>query len=221
MMILRDSTGSYLIWSLASMSFACLLGEFYGLWSMRPFACLVLLPATAALAFLARRKYLDLFGGFDASRAIVLGAIGGVLAAIAYDVFRLPFVLSGYPLFKVFPLFGQMLLGASEPRWLVETLGWGYHFSNGAALGIMFAAMLPSNWTAKKTIAAGAAWACLVEVILLLTPYRDFFKIHMPFATFLWLTGSAHLLFGLVLGWYFSRSKYLHPATHLQASGGK
>jgi hypothetical protein len=203
----RALAGRFLVWSLAAMSFACLLGEFYNLWSMRPFACWVLLPSTALLAFLWRRKYLQGFGGFDVSRAIACGALGGVLAALVYDLFRLPFVLSGYPLFKVFPLFGQMLLGASEPRWLVETLGWAYHFSNGAALGIMFAAMLPTGWLAKKIIAAGAVWACVVEAILLLTPYRDFFKIHMPFVTFLVLTGSAHLLFGLVLGWYFSRSQ--------------
>jgi hypothetical protein len=198
------------VWALASMSFACLLGEFYGLWSMRAFACVVLVPATmtlVALAVWSRRS-----GNAEVqevSRWIIDGALGGVIAAVAYDLFRLPFVMSGYPLFKVFPEFGEMLLGASEPNWLVQLLGWTYHFSNGAALGIMFLAMLPRA-TRSTFILAGAGWALVVETILLLTPYRDFFKIHMPFATFLFLTASAHLIFGLALGWWCSKRLVKH-----------
>jgi hypothetical protein len=208
-MMLSNLAARFLIWALASMSFACLLGEFYGLWAMQPFACFVLLPCTLALAFLARRKYLHLTGGFDVSKAIIQGALGGLLAAVVYDVFRLPFVMSGFPLFKVFPEFGKLLVGNDAPNWLILLAGWGYHFSNGAALGIMFAAMLPPKLSKVQVIAAGAAWAMLVETILLVTPYRDFFKIHMPFATFLVLTASAHLIFGLTLGSYLSRTRLL------------
>ena len=66
---------------------------------------------------------------------VVEGAIGGIAAALAYDLYRLPFVLNETTLFKVFPRFGKLLLGAEEPHWLVHFLGWAYHFSNGAALG--------------------------------------------------------------------------------------
>ena len=64
------------------------------------------------------------------------------MAAVACDLYRLPFVLNGAPLFKVFPRFGELLLGHTEPRWLVQAVGWAYHFSNGAALGIMFLALV-------------------------------------------------------------------------------
>jgi hypothetical protein len=196
------------IWFLASISFACLLGEFYGAWKMKPFACFVLLPAMIVLAWMAfswsksgdqEKRML--------STLILEGAAGGVFAAVAYDLYRLPFVLYGFPLFKVFPEFGKMLLGASEPNWLVQTLGWGYHFSNGAALGIMFTMMC--GWSNRRVLFWGAAaWALAVECILLCTPYRDFFKIHMPFQTFLILTATAHLIFGLVLGtWCVKRLK--------------
>src|SRR5258707_14764392 len=76
------------------------------------------------------------------ARWIVQGAIGGLVAAAAYDLFRLPFVLHGAPLFKVFPRFGELLLGNTELRWLVQLLGWSYHFSNGAALGIMILSLV-------------------------------------------------------------------------------
>ena len=56
---------------------------------------------------------------------IVESAAGGVVAAVAYDLYRLVFVLQGVPLFKVFPLFGELLLGAGEPRWLVKARGSG------------------------------------------------------------------------------------------------
>lgn len=194
----------FVVFILASMSFACLLGEFYDLWSMRAFACIVLLPSTALLAILAvvgsRAKVLSSRPQLaQAAMWIREGALGGIIAAVAYDLFRVPFVLNGYPLFKVFPEFGRMLLDSNEPQWLVHAVGWTYHFSNGAALGIMFLCLLPRAMPKIYWI-SGVAWAMLVETILLLTPYRDFFKIAMPFTTFLFLTASAHAIFGLALG---------------------
>ena len=76
-----------LIFSLASLSFACLLGEMYGLWSMRWFGCFVLVPATGVLVWIALRYRREL-----PARWIVEGALAGILAALAYDLYRLPFV---------------------------------------------------------------------------------------------------------------------------------
>lgn len=184
------------VFLLAATSFVCLLGQFYGFWSMQLFACAVFPPAIALLVWIAYSTRKTRGG---AHTWIVEGAIAGIVAAIAYDIFRVPFVLSGYPLFKVFPEFGKLLLGANGPEWLVQLLGWAYHFSNGAALGIMFLAMLPQT-TPRLVVGAGVLWAIVVEMILLATPYRDFFKIHMDFQTFLILTLNAHLIFGGVLG---------------------
>jgi uncharacterized membrane protein len=187
-------------WLLASLSFACLLGEFYGAWRMKPFACYVLIPATIALIVMAVRfRRSPGKNKRELSTLIVEGALGGLCAAVVYDLYRLPFVLHGFPLFKVFPEFGKMLLGASEPNWLVQLLGWTYHFSNGAALGIMFTMMCG---TARRRVLfwGAAAWALTIEAILLMTPYRDFFKIAMPFETFLVLTATAHFIFGITLG---------------------
>jgi hypothetical protein len=192
-----------LIFLLASSSFACLLGTFYGFWLMRAFACWVYLPAVVVLAFIAWRQRGQLPG-----RWIVQGALGGLVAAVAYDLFRLPFVLNGAPLFKVFPQFGEMLLGHNEPRWLVNVLGWSYHFSNGAALGIMFLAAL-ARPTSGRLFWGAVVWALMVEMILLSTPYPGFFGI--PFnERFLILTLSAHLVFGIALGLWCRRISVMH-----------
>src|ERR1043166_2649711 len=149
------------VFLLAFVSCACLLGAFYGFWLMRTFACLVYVPAMAVLGVIAWRKRGEL-----PSRWIVQGATGGLVAAVAYDLFRLPFVLHGAPLFKVFPQFGELLLGNTEPRWLVQLLGWSYHFSNGAALGIMFLALVTRP--APRVLFCGAVvWALFVETMLL------------------------------------------------------
>jgi hypothetical protein len=191
------------VFVLAWLSFGCLLGQFYGLWTMHFFGCWVLPPATALLvvaAFLHR----GLAGSLKNPWTwIVQGALGGIVAAVAYDLYRLPFVLSGAPLFKVFPRFGELLLGATEPRWLVHGLGWAYHFSNGAALGIMFL-VLASCFRRPALFWGAVVWAVFVEAMLLLTPYASLFGLKLN-GRFLFLTASAHVVFGVVLGIYCRR----------------
>lgn len=189
------------VFALASLSFAALLSEFYGLWKMRTFALVTFLPSVLALIALAKKESV-------ARVWIIEGAIGGVIAAIIYDLFRLPFVLSGYPLFAVFPKFGQMLLGiplsTADVPLSAHVVGWIYHFVNGASLGIMFLAMCVKP-TRKALFWGAVAWAMGVEIMLLLSPYYDFFKLKMDKGTFLLLTLSAHAIFGAVLGWWLMR----------------
>jgi hypothetical protein len=180
-----------------------LLGAFYRLWSMQIFACVTFPPAILALWWLASRDKSEPFGP---RRWIVEGALGGVFAAVVYDLFRVPFVLAGYPLFAVFPRFGQMLLNAASTDFgfAVQLTGWLYHFSNGAALGIMFLAMVPQP--RRRTFFIGAIlWALVVEALLLLSPYYKFFQLKLDAGTFLWLTLSAHAVFGIALGWWNAR----------------
>ena len=167
---------------------------------MHWFGCWVLPPATALLVFVAWRHRSAGNGLRSPWSWVVQGTLGGLLAAVAYDLYRLPFVLGGAPLFKVFPRFGELLLGSADPRWLVQAIGWVYHFSNGAALGIMFLVMM-SLFRRPWMVWSGAAWALFVETMLLLTPYATFFGMQRN-GQFYFLTASAHLIFGLVLGWY-------------------
>ncbi len=204
------------VFSLAWLSFGCLLGQFYGLWRMHVFGCWVLPPATALLVLAA---YLHRHGRGEPDNAwtwIVHGAVGGMIAAIGYDLYRLPFVLSGEPLFKVFPQFGQVLVGRSDPRWLVQAVGWAYHFSNGAALGIMVL-VLVSSFRRPALFWGSIVWAVFVEAMLLLTPYASFFGLKLN-SRFLFLTASAHVVFGAVMGAYL---RWRLPSVQILAPSGQ
>lgn len=204
-----------LAFGLASLSFACLLGHMFGWWSMRAFAPCVLVPATIVLVALAVSPWGRRAGLFF---MVWEGAVAGLVAAVLYDVFRFPFVRAGYPLFGVFPKFGQMLLyggllNAHDARandWPAQLAGWTYHFSNGMALGVMFLALVyfvKSKPSPRVLLWSGAIWAVAVEVMLLLSPYYGFLGVDkkLSFGTFLALTLSAHLVFGVVLGAWCAR----------------
>lgn len=193
---------------LAATSIWCLLAQFYGLCPMRPFAIFILLPATLALIVWA---VVDAIRGTGMiCRAVVIGSVGGLIAAVAYDVFRLPFVFAkplgidgvvpAMNLFKVFPRFGAMLLGEAieQPAYSLaaHVLGWTYHFSNGATFGIMYLTLVGDprrHWLWAVLFAVG------LELAMLFTPYAGVFSIHVT-ATFVAVTLSAHLVFGIFLG---------------------
>jgi hypothetical protein len=146
--------GRALVFTLAATSIWCLLAEMYNLCNMRTFFYTILLPSTVALygiAILDRNR-----GDGRLWRAVILGTLAGLVGAVAYDIFRLPFVYSDawglgrigipqMPLFKVFPRFGALILGQpiEQPSYSLAAnlIGWAYHFSNGATFGVMFAAM--------------------------------------------------------------------------------
>ena len=126
----------------------------YSLVDMRTFFYAFLLPATVLLYGIALLD--NSRGDGRLWRAVVLGTLAGLVGAIAYDIFRLPFVYSDawnldrigipqMPLFKVFPRFGALILGQpieqSSYSLAAHLIGWAYHFSNGATFGVMFAAM--------------------------------------------------------------------------------
>ncbi len=189
------------LWALGSASFGCLLGHFYGFWSMQAFTPCVLAPVTLLLILLAFK------GNPQARRIIVEGSLGGIFAAIVYDLFRLPFVLAGKPLFGVFPKFGQLMLYGhlnQDTGPAVQIAGWSYHFLNGASLGIMFLAMLPLAAKAAPRFWSAVVWAVGVEIFLLISPYYHFLGVDkkLNWTEFLYLTLSAHLVFGMALGWY-------------------
>ena len=149
--------GRVVVFILAATSIWCLLAEMYNLVDMRTFFYMILLPCTVALygiAILDRTR-----GDGRLWRAVILGTLAGLVGAIAYDIFRLPFVYSDawglsrvgipqMPLFKVFPRFGALILGQpiEQPSYSLAAnlIGWAYHFSNGATFGVMFAAMYVS-----------------------------------------------------------------------------
>jgi hypothetical protein len=142
---------------------------------------------------------------------VVLGTLAGLAAAIAYDLFRVPFVwarewhlaewLPALKLFKAFPRFGAMILGQSveQPSYSAAAhfIGWTYHFSNGATFGVMYLAMIGDatrrHWAWAVVMAVG------LELGMLFTPYPRVFGMPVT-ATFVTVTLIAHLIFGVALG---------------------
>jgi hypothetical protein len=165
-------SGRALVFVLSATSIWCLLAEMYHLLDMQSFFYTILLPSTVALYGLA---VLDRFRGDGRLwRAVVIGTVGGLVGAVAYDIFRLPFVYSDawglgrfgipqMPLFKVFPRFGAMLLGQpiEQPSYSLaaQLIGWAYHFSNGATFGVMFVAMYAGAREAYGQVRGSAGWA--------------------------------------------------------------
>ena len=173
---------------------------------------------------------------------VILGTFAGLIGAVAYDVFRLPFVFSDawglgrigipqMPLFKVFPRFGALILGepVEQPGYsfAAQLIGWAYHFSNGATFGVMFAAMYAGAKAAigeDRGMAVGGhpwktvAWATLmaagIELCLLASPYAPFFGIQLT-PRFILVTMLAHVVFGIGLGACFawSAAKWRLPTT--------
>lgn len=210
--------GRAVVFVLSATSIWCLLAEMYGLCNMRLFFYAILLPATAALYAIALLNRVGKRGDKLLWRAVVIGTIGGLIGAIAYDIFRLPFVFShawgldqfGVPqmaLFKVFPRFGALILGQPKEQssYTLGThlLGWCYHFSNGATFGVMFAALIgEATHRFQRAWPHAVIMAMGIEAALLLSPYAGFFDIKVT-PTFVVVTLTAHLVFGIGLGlWY-------------------
>ena len=144
-----NSAGRSVVFLLAASSIACLLLDFYRVCPMRTFTLYLFLPALVLLTVIAVADRLR--GDRQLWNAVLIGVLGGFIAAVAYDVFRLPFVFAKdwgltavvppMPLFKVFPRFGAMILGepVEQPSYSLaaQVLGWTYHFSNGCTFGVM------------------------------------------------------------------------------------
>src|SRR4051794_32972608 len=221
--------GRVLIFVLAATSIWCLLAEMYHLVGMRTFFYAILLPTTALLYGVTALD--SAHGDGRLCRAVVIGTLGGLVGAIAYDIFRLPFVYSAawglervgipqMPLFKVFPRFGALILGQppeqSSYSLAAQLLGWAYHFSNGATFGVMFASAFASakeavsehanpnaRGLACRAIPSATLMAVGIELCLLASPYTSFFGI-APTSQFILVTVIAHMIFGIALGAYFA-----------------
>ncbi len=202
------------VFALSATSIWSLLIEFTGWWSMRGFTLFIALPALAVLCGLALADRAS--GTRRLWRVVVVGAVAGLAAAMAYDVFRLPFVYADalgiqhvappLKLFKVFPRFGAMILGQplEQPVYsaAAQLVGWTYHFSNGLTFGIMYLALIGDP--ARRSWWWAVAFAVGLELAMLFTPYPAFFRIPIT-AKFITVTLTAHLVFGVVMGWAAAR----------------
>ncbi len=209
--------GRLVVFSMAASSIACLLFDFYGLCPMPTFTFFIFLPAFVALIALAIAD--RAWGNRQLWRGVMLGLWAGFIAAIAYDIFRLPFVFAkqlgiesfvpAMNLFKNFPRFGAMILGQPIEQQTysiaAHVVGWIYHFSNGITFGIMYVAIV--GCISRRTWAWGVLMALVLELGMLFTPYPKFFNIPVS-VVFILATLAAHTIFGMVMGLVVQRNSY-------------
>lgn len=195
---------------------------------MQIFTIYILIPATILLiviAILDRMK-----GDRRLWRAVMIGAVGGFIAACAYDIFRIPFVVAAadhigpmwlrLPLYKVFPQFGAMILGKtynpaqteSQYTLMEHLVGWAYHLSNGITFGVMYMALIGD--ATRRSWWWAVALAVFLELAMLFTPYTGFFGIGLT-TKFIVATLTAHVIFGIALGLYAKAKAFRWPTVPL------
>jgi hypothetical protein len=144
----------------------------------------------ALLAVLAALPRVD----SEMRERIRVGAVGGALGTLGYDIVRLPFALAGQRVFAPIESYGVLVIDASASSNLTSTLGWLYHLSNGVTFGIAYAMM-----AARRAWPWGVAWALLLETVAVLSPFAARYGLSgqvVPIA----IAYGAHVFYGYPLG---------------------
>jgi hypothetical protein len=101
-----------------------------------------------------------------AGSLLALGCAAGLAATVAYDATRLVLAALGVAEapFVSIELFGEVILDAPRSN-ATAVAGWAFHFWNGTAFGLAFAAL-----AGEPTLLKGVAWALLLELALVVAP---------------------------------------------------
>lgn len=149
----------------------------------------------AAIALLARARHYTTL-----TRRLAVGAVSGLVATIGLEIVRtISFRLGGMPgdmprLLGVL-LTDRFMVG---PSWWSDALGYGYHFWNGVAFGLVFVLIFgrrPLAWTIVYGQLIGLGFLASPAVKSMGIGTLGLAMPAMPVTVIL-----AHLVFGLLLG---------------------
>ncbi len=156
---------------------------------------MLLAASTGATGFAVARGL-----GADARRELrrrfAVGLWAGVPATAAYDLVRYAVVaLTGWSVrpFRVFALFGQMLIGSDEPLWARYVAGTGFHLLNGLGFAAGYALVFR-----RPAIGTAVAWALVLEALTVVF-YPSWLGV-TALGEFVSMSMIGHLAYGLVLG---------------------
>jgi hypothetical protein len=178
---------------LALCSVASLLAWLFRLGTFKSWFWLMSAPALVALiavgVFVSRNS-----PGSRLHTALVVGATGGLVGTLGYDLFRVPFVLAGLRVLAPIDSYGVLLLGANSSGPWTGFAGWCFHFANGIGFGIAYACVaLGRRWY------WAVVWALFLETVTLLTPFAGTYGIKGK-AGLIAIAYAAHLAYGAPLG---------------------
>lgn len=168
-----------------------LLLKAFGYSQMYTTAYSLFLPSIFLLLFLVLILY---YKDRDLFNLIIIGAIGGLIGTIGYDLIRIPFMLIGSRIFAPINMYGVWLTDAAVGNAFTDTMGWLYHFSNGITFGIMYALFMKgkSYWWA-------IGYALLLETIFVVSPFGELFGLtSKPLSLLAAYIG--HIAYGYPLG---------------------
>ena len=181
---------------LCATSGLALEGKVYGVGEMQTLVLLGCLPAMVALLVLVvtlRNRFPQL--GTD----LLIGAVGGLLGAVAYDVVRIPAHVTGYRVYGTISVFGLWLLDAEKSSRFTELAGWSFNYLNGISFGMMYALFMRGrHWL------WAVAWAFVLETLAVVTPFGRIFGLRGN-VTLLVIAFAAHIAYGVPLGWAVQR----------------
>lgn len=118
-----------------------------------------------------------------------------MIGTVAYDLFRVPFVmLGGYRLFAPIETYGLLLMDARASDAMTSFVGWSYHFLNGVGFAVSFALV-----ARRRSLAAGVAFGLILETVALMSAFADYYesarRVDIVVISYL-----AHIPYGLALG---------------------
>lgn len=176
--------------ALAGTSIGALLADLYDITTMARFTWAVTVPSLLVLAVLTRTKAF----GPELDRRIEVGAVGGLVGTLGYDLVRIPFAVAGYRLFAPIDSYGLLIGGADMSSPVTDTLGWLFHLSNGVTFGIIYAAV-----AARRHWGWGVLWGLVLESAVVFSPFRERYGLsgqHVSIA----IAYGAHVAYGYPLG---------------------
>jgi hypothetical protein len=179
---------------LALLSVAPLLAWVYGVGSFAAWYWRLAFPSVVAVVVWtvwARRSAVHT----DLTRAVRVGAVGGLLGTVGYDLVRIPVELSGTRVFAPIDSYGVLLIdGLSSSPWS-GLAGWAFHTTNGVCFGIAFALV-----ATRRPIWWAVAWAMVLESAAVFSPFADRYGLHGKL-NIIAIAYGAHVAYGIPLGW--------------------
>ena len=167
-------------------------------------ALYVLIPSLIVTAVLI--LFTHFRGHHDLIRQILVGLIAGIIGTVGLEIIRHSgFLLGGMP-GELPKLMGVLMVDrfALGPNILSNLAGWGYHFWNGAAFGIIYSLLL-----GKGKIWIGTIYGFIVGIGFMASPAAMALGVGRFSVDFGWgfpvTVTLAHIVFGAILGFYVSR----------------
>jgi hypothetical protein len=189
------------VFLLSGGSIAALLADVYGIAPMHVVFWAASVPSMVALAVLAMLPRVPA----ELRHRIRVGAVGGFVGTLGYDLVRIPFAVAGQRVFAPIESYGVLIADATTSSEFTSFLGWGYHFSNGITFGIAYAAV-----AARRHWLWGVAWGLALESVAVFSPFATRYAIAGQLVPIL-IAYGAHVFYGLPLGRLVQRMPTLPP----------